>query len=95
MAMVEDFSAFMQLSDFAVNATLAGLPVRAIFDRDYAQAEVGFSGMATTSPALTLKTSDVPAASVGLAVVVAGSDYRIAEHKPDGTGISVLMLELA
>ena len=94
MAMVEDFTAFFQTSEFAVNATLAGLPVRAIFDAAYQLAEVSEIGMATTAPVLTLPTASVPANVVGLAVVVNGKSFTVVAHEPDGTGISLLMLQV-
>ena len=44
---------------------------------------------------LTLATADVPASPVGLTVVVGAVSYLVAEHEPDGTGISRLLLESA
>lgn len=77
-------------------ATLAGgAPVRCIFDRDYEHAGVGALGMASTQPAITLASADVPANPVGQLVQVAGGRFAVAEHLPDGTGMSVLVLEVA
>ena len=75
--------------------TLAGVPiVRAIFDAAYQLAELSESGMATTAPVLTLPTASVPANVVGLAVVVNGKSFTVVAHEPDGTGISLLMLQV-
>jgi hypothetical protein len=95
MAFVEDFSAFLSTSEFAVSATLAGAPVRGIFENAYQQGAAGFTGMASTQPVLTLATSDVPAQPVGASLVVNSTSYTIAHHEPDGTGMSVLFLERA
>ena len=95
MAFVEDFSPFLATSEFAVSATLASATVRGIFDNAYRQGEVGFNGMASTQPVFTLATSDVPTGSVGASLVVNATTYTIAHHEPDGTGMSVLFLELA
>lgn len=93
MAMVENIAAFFQTSDFAVNATLAGLPVVGIFDLAYQLGDVGGTGMASTAPVFTLPTANVPANPIGLAMVVNLISYTVSAHEPDGTGISLLMLE--
>lgn len=89
----EDFSAFMNTSEFATTCTLNGATVAAIFDAAYAQGSVGTYGMASTQPMLTLATASVPATPVGATAVVNGATYTVAAHEPEGTGISRLMLE--
>lgn len=91
MPMVEDFSAFFQISEFAVNASLAGLPVRAIFDADYQLQDLA-SGIMSTAPVLTLASADVPTNVVGALVVVSAVTYKVIETMPDGTGMTVLRL---
>lgn len=75
-----------------VEVTLGGVTVRAIFDNNYALAAVGDFGMAGSAPVLTLASAAVPAEWLGAAVVVNGKSYAVTEHKPDGTGISLLIL---
>lgn len=77
------------------DATLAGLAVTGIFDAAYQSAEVGLSGMASTQPGFTLASASVPAGVTGLVLVHAGVSYTVVEHQPDGTGVSVLLLERA
>lgn len=89
MPFTEDLSAF--LADFGETVTLDGVSVAAIFDAEYATADVGFD-VSVSGPALTLPTTSVPAAPVGKAAVVQSVTYSVAEHKPDGTGMSVLRL---
>ena len=91
MAQVENIAAFFQLADFAVNATLAGLPVRGIFDADYQLQDMA-SGIMSTAPVLTLASANVPANVVGASVVVGGVTYKVVEPMPDGTGVTVLRL---
>ncbi len=91
--MVEDLSPFF--ADFAVTATVDGASVSAIFDNGYQASAVGALGMASSMPTLTLPTASVPASPVGKAVVVAGISYTVAEHQPDGSGVSTLVLERA
>ena len=72
-------------------------PIGGIFDQEYVLAEVGATGMAATAPAVTVPTSAVPAAYEGVAVQVTSAGgathWKIAEHHPDGAGLSVLLLE--
>jgi len=71
-----------------------GAPVAAIFHNGFALGSVGI-GMAGTQPTLRLRTADVTADPVGQAVSVNAVAYTVAAHEPDGTGVSVLMLERA
>jgi hypothetical protein len=90
--MTEDLAPFF--ADFAVDATVNGAAVRGIFDNGFALGAVGI-GMAGTQPTLRLRTADVTADPVGQAVSVNAVAYTVAAHEPDGTGVSVLMLERA
>lgn len=93
MAFVENIAAFFQAADFAVSATLASLPVVGIFDLAYQLGDVGGTGMASTAPVFTLSTASVPVNPIGLTMVVNAISYTVAAHEPDGTGVSLLMLE--
>ncbi|KRB73445.1 head-tail joining protein [Noviherbaspirillum sp. Root189] len=88
----EDFTVYF--ADFGVDVTIDGVSARGIFDNAYSQIGGGV-GMASTNPTLTVETTSVPAAPVGKTVACEGVTYGIAEHHPDGTGVSVLVLELA
>lgn len=76
-------------------ATLDGVAVSGIFDAAYVLAAAGTIGMADTRPAFTLPTASVPASPVGKPLVIGASNYLVAEHQPDGTGVSTLLLEAA
>lgn len=92
---VEDASVFF--SDFGQAITVAGQAVQAVFDNGYILGQAGpFGGMgvATSQPRLTCATAALPANPVGAAVVVGSATYQVAEHQPDGTGISLLLLEV-
>lgn len=101
----EDLSPF--LADFGQPVTLLGRQVTAIFDNGYSLGTVGVTGMASTQPTLTLPTSDVPPQiidwlsydeepfdPINLQVSISGRTYKIVEHEPDGTGMSLLKLEV-
>lgn len=89
----EDLNTF--LADFGVACTVAGSAVQAIVDNGYALGAVGVVGVASSQPNLTLPTASVPANPVGSAVVANGVNYLVAAHEPDGTGMSLLLLEAA
>lgn len=93
MAFVEDLAPYF--ADFGEAATLGGQAVRGIFDNAHEAAAVGALGMAATQPAFTMPTASVPATPVGAALVVRGTTYTVVEHRPDGTGVSDLLLEEA
>lgn len=73
--------------------TIGGVSVTGIFDAAYAQGSASGMAMASSMPTLTLPTASVPANPVGVASVVSGVNYTVAEHQPDGAGVSVLYLE--
>ncbi len=93
MAFTETFGEFFKEADFAVAATLDGSSVTGIFDNGYAAGTVGPAGMASTALIFTLPTASVPASPVGKSIVIASVTYTVAEHQPDGTGVSTLLLE--
>jgi hypothetical protein len=74
--------------------TVAGQSVQAVFDNGFSLGSVGI-GMAGTQPTLRMLTADLPADPVGQTAVVGAVNYLIAAHEPDGTGLSLLMLERA
>lgn len=87
---------FSRLSN-AVVSIAGGEDFGAVFDNDYALAGVGAVGMATAGPVLMVSQSRLPGgldAAYGLAVVVNGASFTIAEVKPDGPD-ALLVLEVA
>lgn len=76
----------------------AGEAQLGIFDNDYVLADIGNTGMAATAPAAVVETAGLPPVVVVgelLQVNYLGATtlWRIAEHHPDGTGLSTLLLE--
>ncbi len=83
----EDLDAFFV--DFGVDATLAGVAVRGIFDAAYADP----MGVESTAPVFSLPTADAASAAHGQALIVSGTTYKVRGIEPDGTGITLLRLE--
>lgn len=89
-----------------VETTLAGVVVPGIFDNAYQLADVGGAGMAGTQPTLTLPTALIPPIVLDwfrfyaepfdpadLVMQLNGAAYKVVAHEPDGTGVSLLLLE--
>lgn len=93
MPFAEDLTPFLAEAEFASSASLAGAAVRGIFDNGSALGSVGVAGMATAQPSFMLPTAGLPSPLVGAALVCAGVAYTVAAHEPDGTGMSLLILE--
>lgn len=53
----------------------------------------GGNGMYCLLPTFKTLSTNVPASPVGKSLVNAGLNYVIAEPKPDGTGLTLLILE--
>ena len=90
MAFAEELAPFF--ADFGDDATLAGVAVRVIFDGPGAQ----LAGLSVETPVVQIASASVPAAYQGASLVIstgrgAGS-YKVREHTPDGTGLSLLAL---
>jgi hypothetical protein len=101
----EDLSVFFD--DFGVSTTLAGTPVRGIFEAPHELGHVGQMGMASVQPTFRLPSASVPPhvvdwfsffteprVPVDLRMTINRKTYQIVAHEPDGTGVSVLVLEL-
>jgi hypothetical protein len=94
VAFDEDLSVFLSTADFAVVATYnSATPVTGIFDNAHQLAPLGMAMQGAAAPQFLCRASDVDADPVGKSLVVGGVDYSIAEHQPDGTGMTVLILK--
>jgi len=93
-----DLVAFFDTDAFAQTAvyTHLGYPatqIPVIFDSEYSVVqEIGEPGMGVPTPQALCKTADVENASRGDTLVVNGTTYYVQEVRPDGTGITTLIL---
>ena len=69
---------------------LDGVSVAGIFESEYMQAFDGMAGSATTYRLASTSAASATTASV---LVVGAASYRVRSVQPDGTGITVLLLE--
>ena len=93
MSFPEDFTPFF--ADFGDDGTLAGQPVRGIFEAPVQRQGLGDALALAADPTFTLPTASVPANPFGAALTVPQGSFKVREHLPDGTGVSVLLLDKA
>jgi hypothetical protein len=93
----DDLTPFFVPGEFAgVGDTLGGEPVEGIFDASYVSTSDGI-GMASSRPAYLLPVAAAPSEPEGMVLKVAksGEQFTVAAQEPDGTGLTVLILEKA
>lgn len=89
MAFVEDRTPFF--ADFGIDATVGAGTVRGIFDNAFL-AQMGVLG---SDPQFLCETADVTSLARGSPLTISGTGYKVVRKEADGTGMSVLTLELA
>jgi hypothetical protein len=93
MSFTEDLTPFF--ADFGDDGTLVGQPVRGIYDAAYLLAPMGASGISAAQPAFTLASASVPAQVFQALLVIPQGSFKVIESQPDGTGVTVLILQKA
>lgn len=93
--MFDTVTGFFSTAEYASNALLGGVAVTGIFDRAYQAENVGGNGFASSQPQFVLPSASVPAVVAGLPLVVGIGSYLVVSAEPDGTGMTVLLLETA
>ena len=90
MAFTEDLSPFFETDEFAVSALWKGTTtVPVIFDNAYGES-LDVSG---TTPICTALESDFNGWAEGDALVIFGTNYKLVDVQPDGTGVVQIVLE--
>ncbi len=74
---------------------LDGVTVRADFAEPYSQGYMDGVSAEARAPQIVLDSASVPANVSGKTVVARSTNYTVVGHKPDGFGLSTLILELA
>lgn len=75
--------------------TVDGQAVQGDFAQPWEQGFLGGVAAASSQPQAVLADADVPADPVGKTLTARGQDYTIADSRPDGYGMTVLLLETA
>lgn len=88
--MIDSVSEFFDTKDFAVPAVIHGRAINVIFDAQY----VDVLGTESASPAATCASKDVADVQHDDQIEINGVTYRVTGIQPDGTGVTVLRLQL-
>lgn len=97
--LLDDLDAFFVLGEFAIEVAIfpgkTTLPVliKAIFDNEYYRVDDPTASYSATQPKLTVKTIDIQGLNQEDFVLVEGLKYTVQDIQPDGTGISVVILQ--
>lgn len=95
----DDRAVFVSVDDFGVAATYTpaggvASTVNGIFDNEYIAVEAGGEvAVALQEPRFHCRTADVASAAEGDAIVINAVNYTIRIVQPDGTGMTMLVLE--
>lgn len=99
-----DRLAFLNSDDFGVTATYipahqgTSASINGIFDNEYIEVSLeGDASVASRQPVFICRTADIEATSGGGEegdwLRIGSVDYKTREFKPDGTGMTVIVLE--
>jgi hypothetical protein len=92
-----DLAGFFDIDEFGVAATYnGGSTVNGIFENEYFD---GLDGagipIETSQPRFSCATSDVSGASHGDTLLISGTTYNVVGVQPDGSSVTVFLLEEA
>lgn len=104
MPMVEDFSVFLGVDEFATSALYDGTTtIDVLFDAEYSRplqdsgrfsGRFGGVGVGSAQPMALCIDSDITGITAGKAFVINGTSYlSVGPPEPDGTGITLVMLQ--
>lgn len=95
MAFAEDLSMYFDTEHGpAVTAIYKGEPIPVIFNRPFFLEDGEVSSIASSKPEATCRTEDVQDARQGDRITIDGVTYKVVLPMPDGTGITVLSLQV-
>lgn len=95
---LEELAEFFEVSEHgtAANYTPSGSSassITVIFRHDYYLEDVGNVGVETQQAVITVQTSKVPGIAHGDLIEIDSTNYNVVGVRPDGTGISEIVLE--
>lgn len=87
-------SMFDETYGFAVPAVFKTKAISVIYDEEYYAANGQEVDIESTKPAAICKSVDVSGVKIGDGITVDSNAFTVVNVKPDGTGITVLALEV-
>lgn len=83
------------LAVFGESVTVDGIDLTGDFHEPHEEVQLGEVSAVSGVPRIVMLSTLVPEAPVGLPVTARGRYFTIADARPDGRGLTVLMLEAA
>ena len=71
----------------------SGKTINVIFNNEYLLIEEGETGVSSTLPVVTCRSSDVSGISIDDTFLISSTTYKAKVIRPDGTGVSEIQLE--
>jgi len=94
MAFVETADDLTAFFADAETATVDGATIRGHFENEHDPVNAGgYVEFSIQSATFQCKSSDVTSVAEGSILTISGSDYAVTDIQPDGTGVTMLMLE--
>lgn len=93
MAFVETADDLTILMADGETAVIDGSNVKGHFEHEHDPVQAGMVEFSVQSASFTCKTSDVSSVAEGETVTISGSSYTVTDVQPDGTGVTMLILE--
>lgn len=96
--LTSDLSDFFDTDEFGISViisvgTIYETTISVIFDNDYYEVDTGQVNISSSQPACMCETSDIVNVIYGHTVTIDGNNYKVRDIQPDGTGITLLILE--
>ncbi len=98
--LTSDITKFIETDEFAVSVkvhprTDKEATVSIIFDEEYFDISVGEVGHSGSQPMALMSSTDVVNNSIDVNTIIEinSADYKVVEPQPDGTGLTMLIME--
>ena len=95
---LEELSAFFDTTEHGTAATFTragppGVSVVCVFRNEFFQVDDGMVAVESSQPLVTVESSKITGVAHGDTMTIDGTTYNIVAIKPDGTGVTDLVLE--
>ena len=82
------------LNDFGVDVTIGSSKIKAIFDNPHQDITIGGEvPFSIQECSITARTADLTSVGQGSILVIDSVNYAVTDIQPDGTGMTMVMLE--
>lgn len=90
-----DLSVYINENDFGTVATFNSSSISGILENEFVESDGGLeAGIGYTTTRFICRTTDLSGASFGDTITIDSVAYQIREIRPDGTGMTELIIEV-